>query len=128
MLISKLAANIKTSILLAVFSVVGFLWSIFVVLPQIFVFNLEFKVIDLLIVFYVSLPIVFTVVSLVSIYNKKKISFVFWVSFTFWMLICGGELLEGKPYNPNFYSLIVIVIISIALASVKLISNKPHKV
>lgn len=72
MLSLKLAVSIKTSKLLAIFSGIGFLWSIFVTLPQISVFNFGFEVFGLSIVLFLSLPIVLTIVSIISIYSKKK--------------------------------------------------------
>jgi len=113
-----------TSRLLVVFVAIEIVWSLLVILPQVKIFEFGFKFFDILFLLYLSTPLIIAALSLTAMHIKKYLNFMFWVSFVYWALISSGELLEGEPYSPNLASLLVILVLSILIVSVKLISNK----
>jgi len=102
--------NAYTSGFLLFFAAVGGVWTALYISTIV-----QFKatsVIDAAIFVYWLLPTILAILCLVALKFKQLAIVVLWISAGFWLIVSGGELIEGDAIKPN----VVLIMLAFALA------------
>ena len=107
-------------LLAALFACVGLGWSALYLRPPDGVsFELTCRF-DVVVVAFILAPLALAVLALVGVAFTGVTRVALWVNSAAWLLLGGGELLEGPPFLPSIAPLVGVVVLAVTSVGVLL--------